>query len=74
MTFCKNTHQTRMATLPKRQKPLFLALNCRTRVAGTTNIQSQSYGLTLLSKQFLMKNDSLAISLKQHQTDRRLVS
>jgi len=34
-------------------------------LAGTTDIQSRSYGVTFLSKQLLNKNDRLAISVKQ---------
>lgn len=34
-------------------------------LAGTTAIQSRSYGVTFLSKQFLNRNDTLAISMKQ---------
>jgi hypothetical protein len=34
-------------------------------LAGTTSIQSRSYGLSLLSKQLMNSDDELAISLKQ---------
>ena len=62
--FCKNTPQTRMATLPNSQKSVLFAPNCRTR--GVDSLQTKATAFTNCSRNFLPIQAELKPSRIRH--------